>query len=104
MSTATGSERNRDVSIVKTPAVELRILEDLASDEEGGDVEEHVGRFVWPAAVPMLRHITMSSSFDIKKYRLVVELGAGCGVLGMGMAAAAEDLHIILTDHDDDCP
>jgi len=130
---------DRDISTVKTPAAELRILEDVSPDGEGDDVEENVGRFVWPTAVPLLRHIiddsdsssssSSSSSLDIQNCRLIVELGAGCGVLGMGLAAAAaaertaaavgtgkdlleanrddgsppkDDLHIILTDHDED--
>jgi len=128
---------DRDISTVKTPAAELKILEDVSPDGEGDDVEENVGRFVWPTAVPLLRHIidsdssssSSSSSLDIQNCRLIVELGAGCGVLGMGLAAAAaavertasvvgtgknleanrddgspskEDLHIILTDHDED--
>lgn len=110
------------ITIVKTPTVALKIIEDVSSDDEEDEVEDNVGRFVWPTAVPMLRHM-MSSKIIHDGPSLFVELGAGCGVLGMGLAAAAsvaaeetsdpgrngsnnqspnQKLHIILTDHDDE--
>jgi hypothetical protein len=33
----------------------LRIIEDLQDNDE--DVEENVGRFVWPTALPMMKHM-----------------------------------------------
>eukprot|EP00977_Amphora_coffeiformis_P020828 scaffold8579_cov153-Amphora_coffeaeformis.AAC.3 len=133
---------------VETPFVTLRILEDLSSDDhpdeqqDGEDneddnddddddegLEDSIGRFVWPTAVPLLRHMLQSSSSSSSSSDtgithgwwqssslLMVELGAGCGVLGMGMAAAVaanhhcfetvshhqHQHHILLTDHDSD--
>ena len=128
------------------------------NDDEDDDVEDAVGRFVWPTALPLLRHIvkewdvvgdddddenanekegktTKNESNNIirhiPKLIVVVELGAGCGVLGMGLtaslaaasaaatasAASASSSaagttsrtrrrgsrgHVILTDHDDE--
>ena len=141
-----------DSCIVKiAPTISLRILEDVSSSssdnsdadaddddnaelvvEDGNNnktdynvddkVEDSVGRFIWPTAVPLLRHIIHSSGCGNNRKasctRLIVELGAGCGVLGMGLLAAAlqeqqqqspemavandinHKLHVILTDHD----
>lgn len=78
--------------------ITLQVLEDLRDEDD--DVEERVGRFIWPTAVPMMTHLlremtTLSSS------TIVVELGAGCGVLSMGLAATCRHFHkIISTDHD----
>ena len=62
-----------------------------------------MGRFVWPTAVLMLEHIISSSISHHAS--LIVELGAGCGVLGMGLAHAllsfSQNVPIILTDHDE---
>lgn len=95
---------NDNTSLVKTPTITLRILEDLSPDEEDEDVEEAVGRFVWPTAMPLLRHM-LSQQQPLKGSSvLVIELGAGCGVLGMGLAAQDDNVfsHVIVTDHDSD--
>ena len=68
------------------------------------ETEHNVGRFVWPTAVLMLKHIISSNiCLDVS---LIIELGAGCGVLGMGLAHAlsvsSQDVPIILTDHDEE--
>ena len=112
------------ISLVKIPntGITLRIVEDLASCEENDgnlveddgdeeddeDVEDAVGRFMWPTALPLLRHITQewdkeqdddeeedngdettTNGSNIVIPNLIVELGSGCGVLGMGLTAAA---------------
>ena len=93
---------------VETPAITLQILEDLSLDDSSSsqegqeNVEESVGRFVWPTARPLLRHL---ANINIHQSTVVVvELGAGCGVLGMGLAAAAKAFpklqRVIVTDHD----
>ena len=106
-----GSERS-PYTFVETPAVVLKILEDVSSsdDEEENGLEDSIGRFIWPAAVPMLRHMLLpdDDSTTTKNYLkktssvIIVELGAGCGVLGMGLAVATTNNHLILTDHDSD--
>lgn len=98
-----------------TPTITLRILEDLKGDDDDddeNDVEQAVGRFVWPTARPLLRHLLGHGGLVLKpnkKRLLVLEVGAGCGVLGMGLAQAAlqkqlpdSSWHFVLTDHDAD--
>ena len=145
-SSSDDDENDNDICIVKvTPTISLRILEDLSSSPDNSDadddvhddelateddrgktdynvddkVEDSVGRFIWPTAVPLLRHIIHASDDNQTTIssRLIVELGAGCGVLGMGLLAASRqeqeqrhqdevdasinrESHVILTDHD----
>ena len=108
--TPNSSERS-PYTFVETPAVVLKILEDVSSsnEEEENGLEDSIGRFIWPAAAPMLRHMLLSDEITTTKNYLkktssviIVELGAGCGVLGMGLAAATTNNHVILTDHDSD--
>lgn len=106
------SEEKSPYTFVETPAIVLKILEDVSSsdeEEETNDLEDSIGRFIWPAAAPMLRHLLLSDNNSTKANYLnktcsviIVELGAGCGVLGMGLAAATPNNHVILTDHDSD--
>ena len=99
-----------------TPNITLRILEDLKDDDDDddkNDVEQAVGRFVWPTARPLLRHLLGHGGIVLKnpneKRVVVLEVGAGCGVLGMGLAQAVlqkqfpgSSWHFVLTDHDVD--
>ena len=108
--THNGSKRS-PYTFVETPAVVLKILEDVSSsdEEEENGLEDSIGRFIWPTSAPMLRHMLLSDDITTPKNYLektssviIVELGAGCGVLGMGLAAATTNNHVILTDHDSD--
>jgi predicted nicotinamide N-methyase len=77
----------------------LRIIEDLQDNDE--DVEKNVGRFVWPTALPMMKHIREDILPSNTEDTIIVELGAGCGLLGMGLAATRKFHQVIITDHDD---
>lgn len=89
------------ISLVKVPSGTLRILEDLSPGDEGEETEDAVGRFVWPTALPLLRHLSQQQEAEGKPL-VVIELGSGCGVLGMGLAASSTIKHVLLTDHDSD--
>lgn len=78
----------------------LRIIEDLQDNDE--DVEENVGRFVWPTALPMMKHIREHILPAYTDDTIMIELGAGCGLLGMGLAATRKFHQAIITDHDDE--
>ena len=125
------------ITLFKTPlsSVQLRILEDISSSGDDDDVEENVGRMIWPTAMPLLRHMIMmlqqqqrqqpNKEESLLAYGeqqppspcVIVELGAGCGLLGMALAVELEQqqqyyhhdkkdtwpkAHFILTDHDDE--
>lgn len=81
--------------------IQLQILEDLNDNDE--DVEENVGRFIWPTALPMMKHILkmILPSDECYNDTIIIELGAGCGLLGMGLAASCVFSKVIITDHDD---
>ena len=118
--TTTNSDDDENYTTIEiTPGITLRILEDLSEDDEQDEVEDAVGRLVWPTAVPLLRHIWSENDTWNNNNKLIVELGAGCGVLGMGLVAtsaaaisgttvhhtASDDnkyCEVILTDHDAD--
>lgn len=72
----------------------------------GATTNDSTGRRLWPTSIPLLEWILLrrreerrSTIFSDKK-PLVLELGAGCGLVGMGLAVAAgaEFERIILTD------
>jgi predicted nicotinamide N-methyase len=77
--------------------ITLQILEDLRDEDD--DVEERVGRFIWPTAVPMMTHLRREMP-PLSSSTIVVELGAGCGVLSMGLAATCHFHKVVITDHD----
>jgi predicted nicotinamide N-methyase len=84
-----------------TDGINLKILEDL-QDETDEDVEGNVGRFIWPTALPMMTHLHEHVLKQTStKETIVVELGAGCGVLSMGLVAMNTFCKVIITDHDE---
>ena len=85
-----------DIEIID--GVHLRFLEDL--NDDGSDVEDNVGRFIWPTAMPMMKHIRETILPSCAKNIILIELGAGCGLLGMGIAATHKFHKVIITDHD----
>lgn len=78
--------------------IHIHIIEDL--EDNDGDVEENVGRFIWPTALPMMKYIRDEVLSPSTENTVVVELGAGCGLLGMGLAATHKFHQVIITDHD----
>ena len=86
-----------------TSSLSIKILEDLEEEADGQDVEEHVGRFLWPTARPMMKilqeQLLLHSPHETE-HTIVVELGAGCGLLGMGLALMNNFYKVIITDHD----
>ena len=65
----------------------------------------------WPCAVPLLAFIEAKVLPQLRRARLahlgrsvrplrVLELGSGCGLLGLGLAAGATDVRVLLTDPD----
>jgi len=69
------------------------------------------GLSVWSTAKPLLRRLLRNTEFSNKIKRTkqnenpvvrILELGAGCGLLGMGLAAATGGAaNVVLTDHED---
>ena len=92
------------LDIPVTSSLSIKILEDLEEETDGQDVEEHVGRFLWPTARPMMKilqeQLLLLHSPDEPEHTIVVELGAGCGLLGMGLALMNNFYKVIITDHD----
>jgi predicted RNA methylase len=78
--------------------VEIAIREQFTAPP-GGATMDTTGRVVWPTAAPLLERIKREYSIDEKKSRVVpvLELGAGCGLLGIGLAATG-CFDVTLTD------
>jgi predicted nicotinamide N-methyase len=61
---------------------------------------DQTGLSIWGSAAPLLRHLQNSNVLAERGNSLnVLELGAGCGKLGLGLAAAGAT--VVLTDHSD---
>lgn len=90
---------DKNIFSVNVGEVFLSILEDLADNDE--EVEENVGRFIWPTALPMMKHIREHILPSYPDDTMLLELGAGCGLLGMGLAATHKFNKVIISDHDD---
>ena len=85
---------------VKTPKgdVELSIKEQFTGPPGGANIDT-TGRLVWPTAVPLLKRIK-AEYLNEKSSILpmpILEIGAGCGVLGMGLASTGF-FDVTLTD------
>ena len=59
------------------------------------------GLKVWPTALPLLAHLRArlpETLLGSGRPLRVLELGSGCGLLGLGLAAASENVKVLLTD------
>ena len=58
------------------------------------------GLKVWPTSMPLLFHLQrlISERFTSERPLRILELGSGCGLLGLGLAATCSPCDIVLTD------
>jgi predicted nicotinamide N-methyase len=91
------------VTKISTPHGDLIIQEQFTAPPGGATIDT-TGRWVWPTAVPLLHRLLdeCAASSSSSHSNTVLELGAGCGVLGMGLAASGSFPQVILTDHNTD--
>lgn len=57
--------------------------------------QQHTGGIVWETSVLLLNYL-LSSKKDLGEY--VLELGAGCGLLGLGLAQVNDEIQVTITD------
>ena len=89
------------VTKITTPHGDL-IIQEQFTVPPGGATINTTDRWVWPTAVPLLHRLLdecAASPSSSSHSNTVLELGAGCGVLGMGLAASGSFPQVILTDH-----
>lgn len=76
----------------------------------GGATTDSTGRHIWPTAKPLLQYMLNMpqevATSSASPSKTVLELGSGCGYLGMGLALAtmsakyaAPGYHVVMTDH-----
>lgn len=80
----------------------LRIRQQMTAPP--GEVDTSIdatGRFVWPTALYLLERIQQDffETTDDAASLNVLELGSGCGLLGMGLAATSLRTTVVATDH-----
>jgi predicted nicotinamide N-methyase len=64
-----------------------------------GHTKDTTGRRLWPTARPLLQWILQHEKTKTRQTKpIVLELGAGCGLVGMGLASSGDFERIILTD------
>jgi hypothetical protein len=89
-----------------SPNIEFKIRQQFTAPPGGIDTSiDSTGRFVWSTTVCLLERIqrdmlyTEEGAAASQPERLqVLELGSGCGLLGMGLAATGL-VDVVLTDH-----
>jgi predicted nicotinamide N-methyase len=79
---------------------EIQHLQSFTIPPGANPQSDRTGGHIWGSAAPLLRHILQESNVLVKGNTInVLELGAGCGKLGLGLAA--EGATVVLTDHSD---
>jgi predicted nicotinamide N-methyase len=75
-------------------------IEDVADSDDDGDYEvtEDTGRRTWEASFVFAKYIELHSQNVLGKDSLVLEVGAGTGVVGIAAAATCKPRRVILTD------
>ena len=76
----------------------------------GGATTDSTGRHIWPTAKPLLQYMLSIhqevATGNARPNKTVLELGSGCGLLGMGLALATtpairapHSYQVVMTDH-----
>lgn len=60
-----------------------------------GTMVDTAGRRVWPSAAPLLKTILGEQH----RNQTVLELGTGCGLIGMALAASRRFQKVVMTDY-----
>lgn len=64
------------------------------------------GLKIWPTSMAMLQHLqngvlnALQTRLKLTRPLRIIELGSGCGLLGLGLAATCDNVEIVLTDPD----
>lgn len=63
--------------------------------------QEDVGYVMWPSALILFSYITHNHTQLFTPNSHVIELGAGCGMTGMGLSKVRGDLKVKVTDYNE---
>ncbi|GAX25702.1 hypothetical protein FisN_14Lh010 [Fistulifera solaris] len=89
---------NAFFELANTPVVTFRFpnkARTLHIHQDSQVHEQHTGGIVWETSVLLLNFLLLSK---VKIGKNVLELGAGCGLLGLGLALANDSVHVTVTD------
>jgi len=91
-----GSTDNDDTPAPKLIEVEVQVI-----DDEDGPGALQTGQRTWPAAPFMADYLVQNwARTSAAACKHVLELGAGCGLLGLTLAQLPGVKNVIMTDHD----
>ncbi len=84
--------------LANTPVVMFRLpnkARTLQIHQDSQVQKQHTGGIVWETSVLLLNFLLLS---NVNVGKTVLELGAGCGLLGLGLALANDSVHVTVTD------